>query len=169
MATSRSAHRQLPYLSSPSSSRFMADNRDPRKALDVTPDAAGFTCVGFAPSKGRRCHNPIAAHNRDAACALLDIIAELSLAAENLNSLFARLAPLVLCRRNHQGQATSMVSEWQRKVVALKRRNERASVSTIRTEVAPLYPAPTEARSVTYRSSLSQAVSPFLRRVEAPQ
>ncbi|KAI9871459.1 MAG: hypothetical protein M1830_002888, partial [Pleopsidium flavum] len=134
----------------------MAGNWDSRSVLDVTPDATGFTCVGFAPSKGRRCHNPIAAHNRDAACALLDIIAELSLTAENLDCLLSRLAPIVLCKRNHQGQATSMVKEWQRKVAALRRRNERTSVSTNRTEVARSDLSPLETRSVTYRSSSFQ-------------
>src|SRR5262249_1982548 len=71
-----------------------------------------FTCVGYAPSKGRRCRNPINQHNRGLAYDLLDRISLLSPTSSQVAKLLPQLASLSLCLRFHQDQVNSVVSEW---------------------------------------------------------
>lgn len=131
MATYTSANRYHSSLrtsfpsSSPPSSRLTTDEWDPQTILNVDPSDPGFTCVGFAPSQGRRCHNPIAAHNRSFARKIFYVLGKLSPMAANVDNLLDSLAPRVLCQRNHQGQAYSMVATWQAKVDALADMLER--------------------------------------------
>ncbi|KAH0566187.1 hypothetical protein GP486_000419 [Trichoglossum hirsutum] len=93
---------------------------DPYDALGVKPNDIGFTCVGFARTRGRQCRNRIAIANRDSACMLLDSIAitdpKLTVL---LRKLLGRLAEMVLCKRWHQDQKNEMVDEWLRAATAL--------------------------------------------------
>lgn len=73
-------------------------------------------CVGHAASQGRKCQNLIAAVNRQQASRILSRIESLDLMTACLQEDLEELAPLLLCRRYHQDQALSMVSQWMRQV-----------------------------------------------------
>lgn len=80
--------------------------------LKIDPDTPGFTCVGYAPSKGRRCHNPIAAANRQEASKLLAKLSKLDPSSSRIGSILESLAPRLLCKRYHQNQADSISEKW---------------------------------------------------------
>ena len=80
---------------------------------NIDNSSCSITCVGYAPSQGRRCHNPIAAANRQDAAKLLKQMSKLNLSSSRIDDLLEQLAPRVLCKRYHQNQFSSMVSQWQ--------------------------------------------------------
>ena len=80
---------------------------------NIDNSSCSITCVGYAPSQGRRCHNPIAAANRQDAAKLLKQMSKLDLSSSRIDGLLEQLAPRVLCKRYHQNQFSSMVSQWQ--------------------------------------------------------
>ncbi|CAK4030355.1 Hypothetical predicted protein [Lecanosticta acicola] len=81
-------------------------------------DTHTVTCVGYAPSKRRRCQNPIAQHNRMAANEILQKLPRRALDQDHLYTHLERLAGLLLCRRNHQDQACTVATEWHRTVIS---------------------------------------------------
>ncbi|KAK4693174.1 hypothetical protein P7C71_g4176, partial [Lecanoromycetidae sp. Uapishka_2] len=89
---------------------------DASVVLKTDPDAPGFTCVGYAPSQGRRCHNRIAAANRQEASKLLDRISRRNPSSSRIEDLLESLAPLLLCKRYHQNQADFMVQKWNERI-----------------------------------------------------
>jgi hypothetical protein len=94
---------------------------DPYVILEFcNPDRGAFTCVGYAPSQGRRCRNPIAAHNRAAVQDMLDRMASKSPKSSVVADLLAKIAPLSLCVRYHQDQAQKMVRQWESKIRSVK-------------------------------------------------
>jgi hypothetical protein len=84
--------------------------------IDVYPDSAGFTCVGWAPSKRRRCENPIKKENRRFATRLLDEGDRRIARSETVDDILEELAPRVLCNHEHQNQAFEMVVKWQERM-----------------------------------------------------
>ncbi|KAL2864223.1 uncharacterized protein BJX67DRAFT_361994 [Aspergillus lucknowensis] len=96
-------------------------------------------CVGFARTKGRRCHLPTNAHSRQKAVHYLDIGTERFYAGRNIDVYLEHIAVNVLCTRWHQNQASSLVCEWQGKVqrfldsTAARERARRMRSSTGRT------------------------------------
>lgn len=88
---------------------------DPVKLLNiVSPDKISITCVGHAPSQGRRCQNPIAKANSDSALFLLETLPAAAACADNarIGDILVELAGYLLCRRWHQGQASAVASMW---------------------------------------------------------
>lgn len=74
-------------------------------------------CAGYAPSQGRRCHNPTNARGRSSATRLLNEGTKELRAGRRIDTLLKDLAPHVLCKRpNHQNQASELVAQWQRQV-----------------------------------------------------
>src|SRR6266498_2191778 len=86
--------------------------------IDVDPSASDFTCVGYAPSQRRRCHNPIHRDNRSAAESILAEGDEELQQGGFLEDFLMELAPRVLCKRWHQGQVNTIVSGWMKRVSA---------------------------------------------------
>lgn len=89
---------------------------NPRQAFGIINWDPGYyrqTCVGYAPSQGRRCRNPIKQNNRD----MIDqILYELSLTEpceENMVQDLFVLAELCLCVRYHRTQVQAVVREWR--------------------------------------------------------
>src|SRR5271169_2993440 len=79
---------------------------DPMAILEIiNPDTRGFTCVGYAPSQGRRCRNPIAQCNKERVFAMLDTLELSSSSSRKVASMLPKIAALSLCRRYHQNQA----------------------------------------------------------------
>lgn len=78
-------------------------------------------CVGFAATKGRRCHNPINARDRNMAVTLLHKGTRDLHQGYPIDDLLEDLAPLALCNRRHQNQAAGIVETWQRRVQRFER------------------------------------------------
>ena len=88
----------------------------PSEVLRLDPNSSGFTCIGYAPSKGRRCHNPIASANRQEAANILREMSMLDPHSESLDKRLEGLAPRLLCRRWHQNQASNMKTLWRNEI-----------------------------------------------------
>ena len=78
----------------------------------VNPDKMSITCVGYAPSCRRRCRNPIAYHNVQAAKAVIGQIVRPGVNNTDLKEMLFNLAEYTLCRRYHQDQATDVSNRW---------------------------------------------------------
>lgn len=85
----------------------------PTEVLQFDPNYSGFTCMGFAPSKGRRCRNPIACANRQEAARILLEMSRLHPQSQRVDCLLEELASRLLCRRWHQDQAAGITRQWQ--------------------------------------------------------
>ncbi|PYI26174.1 hypothetical protein BP00DRAFT_461225 [Aspergillus indologenus CBS 114.80] len=100
-------------------SRYPAKADHLSEILDLYPDEERW-CAGYAPSEGRRCHNPISGANRGSAVRLLDEGSERMIQGEDIHDLLMDLASLVLCRHVHQkdrrSQVPSLVRKWQEKI-----------------------------------------------------
>ncbi|KAL2802371.1 hypothetical protein BJX63DRAFT_437929 [Aspergillus granulosus] len=73
-------------------------------------------CAGIAVSKGRRCQLRTNQYGRRTALSLLDKGTADLRAGLCIDDILQDLAPHVLCTRWHQGQASTLVSQWQRRV-----------------------------------------------------
>ena len=99
-------------MSSVSSTSTLA-SWDPIELLDlVNPDKLSITCVGYAPSCQRRCRNPVACYNIQAAKALMRQLVRPVATNDELKDMLFRLAEYTLCRRYHQNQARTVSDGW---------------------------------------------------------
>ncbi|OOQ81786.1 hypothetical protein PEBR_43182 [Penicillium brasilianum] len=73
-------------------------------------------CAGYAPSQGRRCHNRTNAAGRSQAMHLLGHGTKALRAGHSIEDILEDLAPLVLCKRFHQSQASDLASRWKKEV-----------------------------------------------------
>ncbi|KAF2476807.1 uncharacterized protein BDR25DRAFT_41267 [Lindgomyces ingoldianus] len=90
---------------------------DPSTTLDIiNPSKGCLTCVGYAPSCGRRCRNPINQANRASAYRLLEDLSYIDASTTDINAKLHQLAGLTLCLRFHQGQKNDIVKKWCRKI-----------------------------------------------------
>ncbi|KAE9380214.1 hypothetical protein N431DRAFT_324519 [Stipitochalara longipes BDJ] len=104
---------------------------DLRRILDVNPEEDRL-CVGFAPSKGRRCKNPINQYDRPAAGRLLDQMDRSTHLLDTIKDL-EMLATLLLCKGVHikpqHSQVRVVYGKWERRVteehLRLRERAER--------------------------------------------
>lgn len=88
---------------------------DPMKLFQlVNPDRGFVTCVGYAPSKGRRCQCQIARHNHQSALLKLSALPPASSDSQTLLALLRKAAERSLCVRFHQGQAAEVAQRWYR-------------------------------------------------------
>jgi hypothetical protein len=78
----------------------------------VNPDKMSITCVGYAPSCRRRCRNPIAYHNVQAAKEVMRQVVRPGVSDADLKEMLYDLAEHTLCRRYHQNQATDVSDRW---------------------------------------------------------
>ena len=116
------------------------------------------TCVGYAPSKGRRCRNQIAAVNHEEARKMLERISRMDMVAADLEEDFEEIASLLSCRRWHQNQAAAMASKWYDAVekyrAEVMRRRAREQIYTSRISVTTATPT-TSNRTRSTRPQLS--------------
>lgn len=75
-----------------------------------------YTCVGYAKTQHRRCHNRIRASNAETASELLTTISQAIASGRSVDQLLEDLAHLLLCRAWHQNQATSLASVWSEQI-----------------------------------------------------
>ena len=86
---------------------------DPEKILEIGDVSSGITCVGRTHSENRRCHNPIAAVNREQATHLLHQMSRMDVLSDGVEHFLKRLASLLLCQRRHQNQLSSVAGKWR--------------------------------------------------------
>jgi len=113
----------------------MTSRWDASEVLDVDPHSAGFTCVGYAKTRGRRCRNVIAKANRDEAAKILQKMSGKDVHSASFDSKLESLANRLLCRRWHAGdsfQVELIVEEWESSIetfrdeeIELERRRKR--------------------------------------------
>ncbi|QIW95262.1 hypothetical protein AMS68_000780 [Peltaster fructicola] len=77
------------------------------------PDKGGITCVGTAPSRGRRCRNAIAAGNILKGKDLIREIPDLVTKPKELRSTLLQIATCLLCKQLHQSQAREISRGWR--------------------------------------------------------
>ena len=78
----------------------------------VNPDKLSITCVGYAPSCRRRCRNPIAFRNVQAAKTVMRQAVRPGVSNTDLKEMLFDLAEYTLCQRYHQDQATNVSNRW---------------------------------------------------------
>lgn len=107
----------IPSLDAPSDDRNMLWNPcDVLGIINPDPGYQCITCVGFAPSKRRRCRNPIRAENRSFIMRTLNEIAYLQ---PDNPTVVLRLRAIVgsaLCVRYHQDQEETVLQQWKYRV-----------------------------------------------------
>jgi hypothetical protein len=111
---------------------------DPESVLKLSLDGR---CVGFAPSKGRKCRMSIL-HNAYRVETLLNDLAAQHPDPEELRPKLRRLAEHGLCYQFHQYQVNDMVNQWTRSLneaspLILDRMNERVSSTSGRMRQRP--------------------------------
>ncbi|KAF2494796.1 hypothetical protein BU16DRAFT_48193 [Lophium mytilinum] len=100
---------------------YSAPNWDPEITLNIKNYSYGgsVTCVGYAPSKRRRCQNPINAANRAFANNIIEDLRCLNPHSPSIYPQLCRLAGYTLCLRNHQSQVDEVVEGWMRDIAKL--------------------------------------------------
>ena len=89
---------------------------NPEEVLEIGQVSSGITCVGHAHSRNRRCHNPIAAVNRERAANLLRSMSRMDVSSSGVEGSLERLARLLLCKAKHQNQFSSVVGKWRNQI-----------------------------------------------------
>jgi hypothetical protein len=85
----------------------------------INPDKGTFTCVGHAPSKGRRCRWDINQQNRQEVYSLLDRISVLSPSNPEVSLLLGKITFKSLCVRYHRDQADHVAQIWTQRLAML--------------------------------------------------
>ena len=78
----------------------------------VNSDRGHCTCVGHAPSKGRRCWNKIAQHNEQRAFKLIEELEQYYPDMKPGEPALQEIATLLLCVRWHRDQAKQVATKW---------------------------------------------------------
>ncbi|KAF2006417.1 hypothetical protein P154DRAFT_518030 [Amniculicola lignicola CBS 123094] len=86
---------------------------DPETVLELLGDSC---CVGYAPSKRRKCHMPISFGSQSEMDSLLNKMSKLQPGSSAVRNSLQTLATTGLCRRFHQYQADDVVNKWERKI-----------------------------------------------------
>ncbi|KAH9211766.1 hypothetical protein DL95DRAFT_392222 [Leptodontidium sp. 2 PMI_412] len=97
---------------------------DPVETLEIINPDPGYqriTCVGYAPSQGRRCRIAINQYNRQTITNTLNEISYLHPSDPNVVSRLRGVAGAALCVRFHQGQASDILSQWRSKLPKVQR------------------------------------------------
>ena len=94
---------------------------NPEEVLEIGEVLSGTSCVGQAHSKNRRCHNPIAAANRERAANLLHNMSRMDVSSPEVEESLEPLARLLLCKQKHQKtQLSSVVGKWRNQIEGIQ-------------------------------------------------
>lgn len=143
---------------------------DPHTTLGIiNPDQGTFTCVGYAPSKHRRCRNPIARAGRDFVYELLELLALISTSTRSSHE-FAILLQEAACRSlcwRHDNQVASVVEQWGASISAEDRKQCKSRLKTSQTTGSHYYTRYTDEDTKTKtddRKQKEQAEQEYQRR-----
>ena len=112
----------------------------PAVVLNIDPNSSTFTCVGYAPSRGRRCRNPIACVNRQESVKTLLKMSRLDPHSQRVDDELEELASRLLCKRWHQDQAAAMKRQWRHNIASYqcaRIASQPQQSRTVRTRSAP--------------------------------
>ena len=90
-------------------------------------------CIGYAPSQGRRCRNPIKRDNTTLAFKLLNDLGSMDPTSSQTETKLDRLASACLCVRNHQDQKMDFVKKWKSIMLSLELEERTPSARTVQT------------------------------------
>ncbi|KAJ9294496.1 hypothetical protein DTO271G3_6764 [Paecilomyces variotii] len=149
------------YRASPSPSPY-----DLRSIIQLYPEQEPW-CIGFAVTRGRRCHNQTSAVSREKACSLLDRGTWDLAQGLDISDLLGQLAPLVLCKRWHQYECHDLVNRWARKVEDFQMRQSQASLiwTTPTRTISPSWSSPS---TLGYPYTLGYSETNHYRRYGSP-
>ena len=85
---------------------------DPASTLLSNKGIRDKQCIGYAPSCGRRCRNPISMNNQAKASQALMRLGSLDPKSAQAQRMLSDIASMLLCQRNHQSQIKSAVTGW---------------------------------------------------------
>lgn len=91
--------------------------------------SGGWTCVGFAPTKGRRCQNPINHMNRATAGSIIKKLSLVDPGKTNIAPLLQDLAGHLLCLRYHQSQVGEVTQRWTTSIASMPPEMRLAAVA----------------------------------------
>ncbi|KAL9133409.1 MAG: hypothetical protein Q9175_005408 [Cornicularia normoerica] len=86
----------------------------PKDVLRV--DLSSLTCVGYVPSKGRRCHNHIAAASSQEADNLLFQMSTMNISDPRVDNALEPLARLLICKQGYQDQVAVVATRWRNQI-----------------------------------------------------
>jgi hypothetical protein len=118
-------------------------------------DHGKVTCVGYAPSKHRRCQNSVQAKSSRSLQTRLQRLLDEDPFSDEVETVLRDLAAGSLCKRDHQNQADTIFSNWIQNV-----QDHRASARSVSAaQAAPRrIPAVNRTRSSTvHRTAISIA------------
>ncbi|KJX96421.1 hypothetical protein TI39_contig628g00002 [Zymoseptoria brevis] len=78
----------------------------------INPATDTFTCVGYAPSKNRRCQNAIAVANRHEVQKRIRALPQHFGNSIGLRHELSVIASKALCKHDHQGQTDDIAEQW---------------------------------------------------------
>jgi hypothetical protein len=108
---------------------------DPETAFAITnPNRGKLTCVGYAPSKRRRCENGISGFNETCARPILKRLSRQYPSRSGMKDDLKQLAQCLLCRKypayHYQSQVDDMIKKWNVVIRQEQRRIEEEEEET---------------------------------------
>ncbi|RFU23677.1 hypothetical protein B7463_g12662, partial [Scytalidium lignicola] len=105
---------------------------DPIKVLGILNHDDGYSsmiCIGYAPTKKRRCQNHTTPCNRPFIMRTLDELSKLPLDSPLVKSKLEAIASPMLCIRDHQDQKAVVLEEWYSAIRNLNSKSKKSSKS----------------------------------------
>lgn len=107
-------------------------NRECLPKITRVSATKAFSCVGWAPSKDRECHNPISKPNRQTAAKIIAEMGRCDVLSTDFEESLEELAECLLCRgpRHYISQQESVVEMWKGDIRRYRRRMRESTQSS---------------------------------------
>lgn len=107
-------------------------NRECLPKITRVSAAKAFSCVGWAPSKDRECHNPVSKPNRQTAAKIIAEMGRCDVLSTDFEESLEELAECLLCRgaRHYMSQQESVVEMWKGDIRRFRRRMRETTPSS---------------------------------------
>ena len=140
---------------------------DPYRVLNI--DKSSTVCYGWAPSQGRNCRNPISRASRQEATSVLSSLTTIDPSSSDLGPQLQTLARLLLCKRNHQNQAGSVLARWKKEMDDYLRSYMEEEAEEMRRVEAEVSRLRRRQRRPTGRSVIAEVSPPDAPRTAVPR
>lgn len=124
-------------------------------------------CIGFAPSKGRRCMIAVSASNFELADRSLKSLSKLEPTSKDVKHKLPKIARSLLSERYHQEQDDDIVSKWKRLIKAMPEQKATAPLVTTETTKSCSVQSTTLATVITESKATSSVSTDGLAVVQA--